>query len=351
MNKRLGFIIIILFAILILIVRSTIIPDKKQTPVKEKTKIVKINDFKNYNYIHSSTTMNFQDKILIYDKNTLTLLNKDLKEEFKSNILINDYEISVNNDYIFLLDKTGKKLYKIDSDGVVVGETEIGKNVLNVYALRSSKVLVTYTTDVSVDGVVLLDEKLEMIEDLTYSDNIINVISQNQVTGDIIVSSLIKTVSDVKCKMYYYNEKFELLMTESFDNMIAMDVEFRDDSLIILDPDFMYIFDSKFENSNKVPSSDYFSDIAVSSKKIYLLDGKRKLIMIDENHNTSQDFSQDSDIIGLFTYNDTPVVCKERQIIIDKEEIKTQNDIKKAFSLNKNGICLIFRNGIKVINP
>lgn len=351
MNKKLTLIIIILLFILILIVKSTIQPEIKNYREKEDSNIIKINDFKTYNYIHSLDTINFQNKILIYDKSILKLLNKDLKEEFQSNIVVNNYEIAVNNSYIFLLDKTLKKIYKIDQNGVVVDEEIFDKNIIEIYTLANSNLALIYTTDANVDGILFLSEDLNILQDLNYPDSKVNIVSQNPKTRTIIVNSLLKTDLDCKCKIYCYNEKFELVMTKSFKDIIAMDLLFKDDKIFLLDPDFLYVYTEEFEKLNKFPSTEFFNGICLTNSSIYLLDGNRKLDKINENNEIDSKFMRDNDILGIFTHNDKPCYYTDRKIFIGEKEIATQNDIKKIFSLNQNGLAVIFRNGIKVIDP
>lgn len=352
MNKKLTIVIIILLLIVATIVWSSISLEKNDVLSTNHANIIKINDFKTYNYIHSMFTGNFQDKILIYDKTTLRLIDNKLEEVFSSNIQSNNYKISTNDDYIFFLDTTHQQIYKIDSKGVVVSQKKIDQLPTAIVPLKNSNLLVQYTTNVNVDGILYLDENLNTINNITYPDTTINSISQDKISGNILITTLMKGEINVVNKIFFYNENFDLVLTNSYENMVATSVDFFNDKIILLDPDFAYIVDNnQLSYVDKIASADYFRQMVICENNFHILDGMRKILHVEKNLDTKEEFLQNSDIIGIFNHMDKPVYYSSREINYNANSISTQNDIHKCFSLNKNGIAIVFRNGLKVIHP
>lgn len=356
MKKRLFILTIILLTIFAIFMKFDIIKiDKINTPkeVEEKKDEIKLNDFYNLNYIPDMYINEFKKNILSYDKTNLVFTDSDLSKSdstiYSSTIPISNYRIKTNENYIYLMDCTSKRLYKLNDDGVTLIQKSFTQDIYNLYILSDDKIVVHYRTQVGADGLIILDANLEEKSDLSFTNTSITMIKEDIVNKNMIVSSLMKVDSGVVNKFYVYNNKMELVLTKDFQNFVVSNFYIGTNSIISIDPDYMLLTDKSFENPKKVSSNTSFLYSSYNNNNLYIMDGDKKIKIFDKDLELLKEYDFENAQMGLEVINDKVITYSKNTININDKLITSQNEITGIFVLDDKRICLVFRYGLKVL--
>lgn len=334
---------------------------KKQEVSKEEAKIkpnssqILLGDFYKTVYVPGMYVSPFEGNILLYDKKSLTLLDaKNLENSenpiiFATNISIGNFILKTRNKNIYLADMDNLIIYKFDNEGIATGQGAITKKPLDIYPLDNDKLLVSYDTGSGTTGIMLLDQNLKTIEDITYPEGFITIIGENETTGDIVTSVIAESGGKILNKFFSYDKNLKLLAAKEIENMAASSIKSSASTFIAIDPDMAVITKDGFETQNSVPAGDFFSFFEVTTGSIYILDGENKVKQYDLNLEPVDEKNYENPLILIKKINGDIAELSKYEIFYKDRSIKTQNELIDIFDMGNSKALLIFKGGLKIV--
>lgn len=356
MKKNINLFIIIVLVILAVSLQISIksVSNENADSGKNMPETIKLNDYYKLTYVPGMKILPFGSNILIYDKTKLSLISSKLdpknQDIFSTNIQISDFFMVTKAEDIYLADLTNKIIYKFDKSGLTVSQKQLDKHIYDIHAFDKSRLIVHYNTDVGTEGLILLDEKLNTVKEITFPNTTITMIKEDPVNGNLLLSSLMKTDENIINKFYIYDKDLRLISTKEFPNIVCSKLIIGKNHIIVVDPDSVYVCDKSFENAKKADSEENFRNaVLLNDEEICLIDGEKKVRHLGINLEPKSEENYENEIIGIKTFKNEPVVFTKDLLNIGKRQIHSQIELKDVIKLDSSHLLCVFRNGIKVI--
>ncbi len=290
----------------------------------------------------------FENSLITYDGKSLIRYDENIKEEFEATIRSDNFSISTSENFIYLLDKVKRKVYQIDRNGEIVGQVEVDKQISNIEVFSDGRFILSYTTDIKADGILVYDKNCEFLKDISYPKTTINKISEDKITGGFMVSGLVRDEDDLNNSIFYYNEKLEAVMAMDIKDSIFIDMGFIKDKIVLMDINNILVMNRDFKELYKLHSDENFYKMYMAQMSMWTLDSKNKISEIDYNGNLIKEQIYKDDIIYFGKHKDKLLLALKNAIILGDKEIEMSKDIVDVVPL-ENKIVIVFRDSIRFL--
>ncbi len=290
----------------------------------------------------------FAEGIIVYDGKNLVKYNDNKKIEFEATIRSDNFNIGVSDDYIYLLDKVKRKVYQIDKQGEIVGQSESDKMISGIDVFSDGKFILRYTTDVKTDGLLVYDKNCELLKDINYPKTTVNIISNDNISKGFMVSGLLRDEDTLNNSIFYYNQKLEAVMASDVVDSIFIDIAFLKDKIIMLDINNIVVMNRDFKELYKVHSDASYYKMYINDMSMWTLDSKNKIQELDYSGGIIKEQNYKEDIIYLGKYKNKMLLATKNAIILEDEQIEMPKDIVNVVPL-ENKILVVFRDSIRFL--
>lgn len=302
-----------------------------------------------YNYSQGMEVLAFGSNILIYDSSNLKLLKPSGEEIFNVNLVVDSWVLSVSEKNIYLLDKVTKELYFISSKGEFKNIVQLSNIPVNIISGEKGSVAVYYKTDVGVEGVVFLDSKGKIIEDLNYpkvSITNVSINDQNQLT----VNGIYRMEPKLTNNIYYYSSEGRLVYSGEIEDAIVIEqLNFNDRALLFDVNNLIMVKKSNHEELFRISSSIPYKSVKIHQGNIYALDKRNKMIIFDPDGNIIDEKYYQSEFDDILWLNDEIVFYNREIVKTINDQMNFTKPIEKVIQIG-DYIAIVMKGEVKLVN-
>lgn len=303
----------------------------------------------NYNYSLGMKVEPFGENILIYDSSNLRLLKPDGEEIFNVNLVLDSWELEVSDKKIYLLDKVSKELYFISSKGEFENNIKLGNIPSRIIAGEKGSLAVYYKTDVGVEGVLFFDSSGKQIADLNYpkvSITAVKINDQNQFT----VHGIYRLEPKLTDNMYHYSSAGALIYSTEIQDAIIIDqLEMKDRVMLFDINNLIMLKKNSNEELFRISSTIPFKSVKLHQEKIYALDKRNKMIIIDLDGNIVDEKYYQTEFSDI-TWLNSELVFYSRDFVKNLEtQMNFTKPIEEVFNVGEY-IGIVMKGELKLIN-
>ena len=302
-----------------------------------------------YNYSQGMEVLAFGSNILIYDSSNLKLLKPSGEEIFNVNLAVDSWTLSVSEKNIYLLDKVTKELYFISSKGEFKNIVQLSNIPVNIISGKNGSVAVYYKTDVGVEGVVLLDSKGKIIEDLNYpkvSITNVSINDQNQLT----VNGIYRMEPKLTNNIYYYSSEGRLLYSGEIEDAIVIDqLNFNDRVLLFDVNNLIMIKKNSHEELFRISRSIPYKSVKIHHGNIYALDKRNKMTIFDSEGNIIDEKYYQSEFDDIIWLNNEIVFYNREFVKTINYQMNFTKPIEKVIKVGEY-IAIVMKGEVKLVN-
>lgn len=302
-----------------------------------------------YNYSQGMEVLAFGSNLLIYDSSNLKLLKPSGEEIFNINLALDNWTLAVSEKNIYLLDKVTKELYFISSKGEFQNIVELNNIPTKIIAGSNGSVAVYYKTDVGVEGVVFLDSKGKIIEDLNYpkvSITNITINDQNQLS----VNGIYRMEPRLTNNMYYYSSAGRLIYSGEIQDAIVIEQLNLKDRVLLFDVNNLIMLKHNTqEEIFRMSSSIPYKSVKIHQDKIYALDKRNKMIIMDLDGNIVDEKYYQSEFDDIIWLNSEMVFYSREFVKTLNSQMNFTKPIDKVMNVG-NYIAVVMKGEVKLIN-
>lgn len=302
-----------------------------------------------YNYSQGMEVLAFGSNLLIYDSSNLKLLKPSGEEIFNVNLALDNWTLAVSEKNIYLLDKVAKELYFISAKGEFQNIVELSNMPTKIIAGNNGAVAVYYKTDVGVEGVVFLDSKGKVIEDLNYpkvSITNITINDQNQLS----VNGIYRMEPRLTNNMYYYSSAGRLIYSGEIQDAIVIEQFNLNDRVLLFDVNNLIMLKHNTqEEIFRMSSSIPYKSVKVHEDKIYALDKRNKMIIMDLDGNILDEKYYQSEFDDIIWLNSEMVFYSREFVKTLNSQMNFTKPIDKVMNVG-NYIAVVMKGEVKLIN-
>lgn len=324
---------------------------KEKIANKDDSSIPKIEVGKNsFNYKNKMQVLPYKDGFIIYDGNDLAFKDDKFKDKFDVRLKSDNFVLKTSkDDFIYVLDKSNRILYKIDSSGDISSQAKFVETGIDVYPLENKQVILHYSTSVKTDGVIIYDKDLQAINNISYPNALINDIIYDSYTKKILLSAQTLDYTQILNAIYSYNDKYEVQEINQFKNLVTTAMEVTNNKIFLCDPQSVYIMDKELTATNKIEADDSFSNVRVVNDKIYLQDGPKLVKIFDKDAKLLKEMASDEPIFNIYFKDSNPILIGKNFFTYQNEKTDVSQDVLKSVFVNKKTLILFFRNSYQTI--
>lgn len=302
-----------------------------------------------YNYSQGMEVLAFGSNLLIYDSSNLKLLKPSGEEIFNINLALDNWTLAVSEKNIYLLDKVTKELYFISAKGEFQNIVELNNIPTKIIAGNNGAVAVYYKTDVGVEGVVFLDSKGKIIEDLNYpkvSITNITINDQNQLS----VNGIYRMEPRLTNNMYYYSSAGRLIYSGEIQDAIVIEQLNLKDRVLLFDVNNLIMLKHNTqEEIFRMSSSIPYKSVKIHQDKIYALDKRNKMIIMDLDGNIVDEKYYQSEFDDIIWLNSEMVFYSREFVKTLNSQMNFTKPIDKVMNVG-NYIAVVMKGEVKLIN-
>lgn len=302
-----------------------------------------------YNYSQGMEVLAFGSNLLIYDSSNLKLLKPSGEEIFNVSLALDNWTLSVSEKNIYLLDKVTKELYFISAKGEFQNIVQLSNIPTKIIAGKNGSVAVYYKTDVGVEGVVFLDSKGKLIEDLNYpkiSITNITVNDQNQLS----VNGIYRIEPRLTNNMYYYSSSGRLIYSGEIQDAIVIEQFNLNDRVLLFDVNNLIMLKHNTqEEIFRMSSSIPYKSVKVHEDKIYALDKRNKMTIMDLDGNILDEKYYQSEFDDIIWLNSEMVFYSREFVKTLNAQMNFTKPIDKVMNVG-NYIAVVMKGEVKLIN-
>lgn len=302
-----------------------------------------------YNYSQGMEVLDFGQNLLIYDSSNLKLIEPSGEELFNINLAIDSWTISVSDKNIYLLDKVTKELYFISAKGEFKNIVQLSNIPTKVIAGKNGAVAVYYKTDVGVEGVVFLDAKGKLIEDLNYPKVSITHIEINE-HNQLSVHGIYRMEPKLTNNIYYYSAEGRLIYSgEILDAIVIDQLDFTDRVLLFDVNNIIMLKRNTQEELFRISSSIPYKSVKLHQDQIYVLDKRNKLTILDLDGNIIDEKYYQSEFDDITWLNSETVFYSREFIKTLNAQMNFTKPIEKVMNVG-NYIAIVMKGEVKLVN-
>lgn len=302
-----------------------------------------------YNYSQGMEVLDFGQNLLIYDSSNLKLIEPSGEELFNINLAIDSWTISVSDKNIYLLDKVTKELYFISAKGEFKNIVQLSNIPTKVIAGKNGAVAVYYKTDVGVEGVVFLDAKGKLIEDLNYPKVSITHIEINE-HNQLSVHGIYRMEPKLTNNIYYYSAEGRLIYSgEILDAIVIDQIDFTDRVLLFDVNNIIMLKRNTQEELFRISSSIPYKSVKLHQDQIYVLDKRNKLTILDLDGNIIDEKYYQSEFDDITWLNSETVFYSREFIKTLNAQMNFTKPIEKVMNVG-NYIAIVMKGEVKLVN-
>lgn len=302
-----------------------------------------------YNYSQGMEVLAFGSNLLIYDSSNLKLLKPSGEEIFNVNLALDNWTLAVSEKNIYLLDKVAKELYFISAKGEFQNIVQLSNIPTKIIAGNNGSVAVYYKTDVGVEGVVFLDSKGKIIEDLNYpkvSITNITVNDQNQLS----VNGIYRMEPRLTNNMYYYSSAGRLIYSGEIQDAIVIEQFNLNDRVLLFDVNNLIMLKHNTqEEIFRMSSSIRYKSVKIHQDKIYALDKRNKMIIMDLDGNILDEKYYQSEFDDIIWLNSEMVFYSREFVKTLNSQMNFTKPIDKVMNVG-NYVAVVMKGEVKLIN-
>ncbi|MCT4584740.1 MAG: DUF5711 family protein [Peptostreptococcaceae bacterium] len=283
----------------------------------------------NYEYEIDTNIKQFGDGIAIYNKKELVYLNKNGVKEFSLKLDVINYEMDCSNNNVYILDKIQNKLYIVGKDAKVKEyEFRANEKPLYIEAFKDDNVAINYkvNNNMKLDSIRFVDSNANVIEDISMSSYIINIMTKDKYQNNMMVASFYHENERIVSNIAVYNSKGKMLTSSKVYDMLFS-------RAISNDKGFLF-----FEDNDGV-----FIDYKNYSKK-----------NVNFNYNMRDLFSVGDRFATLDEYYNVRIYSNIKESIEDEINnrylTKEEQEIKEKESYMQNKKTLYFNGARSILN-
>ncbi len=302
-----------------------------------------------YNYSQGMEVLDFGQNLLIYDSSNLKLIEPSGEELFNINLAIDSWTISVSDKNIYLLDKVTKELYFISAKGEFKNIVQLSNIPTKVIAGKNGAVAVYYKTDVGIEGVVFLDAKGKLIEDLNYPKVSITHIEINE-HNQLSVHGIYRMEPKLTNNIYYYSAEGRLIYSgEILDAIVIDQLDFTDRVLLFDVNNIIMLKRNTQEELFRISSSIPYKSVKLHQDQIYVLDKRNKLTILDLDGNIIDEKYYQSEFDDITWLNSETVFYSREFIKTLNAQMNFTKPIEKVMNVG-NYIAIVMKGEVKLVN-
>lgn len=302
-----------------------------------------------YNYSQGMEVLDFGQNLLIYDSSNLKLIEPSGEELFNINLAIDSWTISVSDKNIYLLDKVTKELYFISAKGEFKNIVQLSNIPTKVIAGKNGAVAVYYKTDVGIEGVVFLDAKGKLIEDLNYPKVSITHIEINE-HNQLSVHGIYRMEPKLTNNIYYYSAEGRLIYSgEILDAIVIDQIDFTDRVLLFDVNNIIMLKRNTQEELFRISSSIPYKSVKLHQDQIYVLDKRNKLTILDLDGNIIDEKYYQSEFDDITWLNSETVFYSREFIKTLNAQMNFTKPIEKVMNVG-NYIAIVMKGEVKLVN-
>lgn len=302
-----------------------------------------------YNYSQGMDLLDFGENLLIYDSSNLKLLKPSGEELFNINLVIDSWALSVSEKNIYLLDKVTKELYFISAKGEFKNTVQLSNIPTKVIAGKNGSVAVYYKTDVGIEGVVFLNAKGKIIEDLNYPKVSITHIEIND-HNQLSVHGIYRMEPSLTNNIYYYSAEGRLIYSGEIKDAIIIDqIDFTDRVLFFDVNNIIMLKRNNQEELFRISSSIPYKSVKLHQDQIYVLDKRNKLIILDMDGNIVDEKYYQSEFDDITWLNSETVFYSREFVKTLNSQMNFTKPIEKVMNVG-NYIAIVIKGEVKLVN-
>lgn len=302
-----------------------------------------------YNYSQGMEVLDFGENLLIYDSSNLKLLKPSGEELFNINLVIDSWALSVSEKNIYLLDKVTKELYFISAKGEFKNTVQLSNIPTKVTAGKNGSVAVYYKTDVGIEGVVFLNAKGKIIEDLNYPKVSITHIEIND-HNQLSVHGIYRMEPSLTNNIYYYSAEGRLIYSGEIKDAIIIDqIDFTDRVLFFDVNNIIMLKRNNQEELFRISSSIPYKSVKLHQDQIYVLDKRNKLIIFDMDGNIIDEKYYQSEFDDITWLNSETVFYSREFVKTLNSQMNFTKPIEKVMNVG-NYIAIVMKGEVKLVN-
>ena len=344
-KSRYGIIVIV---ILLLTLNPKMIKIYKDNVSNVKYNITEVKEL-SVGYGENTDIIKYKKGILTYDGKTLNYIDSKAQRVFSLNICINNYNIDTNQEYIYILDKINKIAYIIDKSGSIKTKAVIPVKPISIRAMPSDKFLISYSTDVDVEGIKIYDYYGKELKDISIPKISINFVSIDKDSGGILISGMSTEKDSLSNNLFYYDQDGNLQFSDSEENIMFIQSYILEDRIILVDPKYVEIRDKDFKIINRLNMDDKIISINMFNDDLGIMLNSNKYILISKNGNIKNIDAPIENIKGFNVINGNTVLYNDRSVYFPnlKQEYNTAKDIITLENIDGENFIIVFRDIIK----
>lgn len=302
-----------------------------------------------YNYSQGMEVLDFGENLIIYDSSNLKLLKPSGEEIFNINLAIDSWNIAVSDKSIYLLDKVTKELYFISAKGEFKNIVQLSNIPTKVISGKNGSVAVYYKTDVGIEGVVFLDSKGKVIEDLNYPKVSITHIEINE-HNQLSVHGIYRMEPSLTNNIYYYSAEGRLIYSGEIADAIVIDqIDFTDRVLLFDVNNIIMLKRNTQEELFRISSSIPYKSVKLHQDQIYVLDKRNKLIILDLDGNIIDEKYYQSEFDDITWLNSETVFYNREFVKTLNSQMNFTKPIEKVMNVG-NYIAVVMKGEVKLVN-
>ena len=302
-----------------------------------------------WNYSQGMEVIPFGQDILIYDSSNLRLLKLSGEEIFNVNLALDSWTLEVSDKNIYLLDKVEKTLYFISSKGEFKNNVQFSNIPQKIVAGKNGAIAVYYRTEVGVEGTVFFSSEGKQIADLNFpkvSITKVMVNDQNQFT----VHGVYRMAPSLTSNMYHYSSEGNLIYSSEIKDAIVIDqIDMKDRYMLVDINNLIMLRKNTNEEIFRISSAIPFISVQLHEDKIYALDRRNKLTVINPDGSIADEKYYQSDFEGI-TWLDGELVFYSRDYVKNSQtQLKFSKPIEKIIHVG-NHVGVVMKGEIRLMN-
>lgn len=332
----------------------------------------------NYEYEIDTNIKQFGDGIAIYNKKELVYLNKNGAKEFSLKLEVLNYEMDCSNNNVYILDKIQNKLYIVGKDAKIKEyEFRANEKPLYIEAFKDDNVAINYkvNNNMKLDSIRFIDSNAKVIEDVSMSSYIINIMTKDEYQNNMMVASFYHEKERIVSNIAVYNSKGKMLTSSKvYDMLFSRAISnnkgflfFEDNEGVFIDSknytkknvNFNYNLRDLFSLGDRYATLDEYYNVRIYSNiKESIEDEIKKRYLTKEEKEIKQreSYMQNKKTLyfngarSILNIGDKTVINSGLSIYFLENETKIDyiKDILEIYNFSNGYFAIIFRGEIQI---
>lgn len=293
----------------------------------------------------------FQNGVLIYDGRKVKLLDENGKYKFQTEIRSDNFQMETSKDRVYILDKVMKKVEILDQDGKLVEEAQLKDIPLNIKVLMNGNFLIHYSSEAGAEGISLYQKNGEKKQDILNPKMRMTFMKEDPYGNGFFLSALDSRDKTLLNHIYYYDKNGNMVYGDEKKDILVSDVVFSKDMIAIIDPNYVFINNRKFEQQYRVSMESPVIKAIESKDGFLTLDQDGVLKIIGKDGKVKKEIIHEEKISEVETSEEVIISTSGRTLYLEGSKKKREfpADIVKMVVISKEKVAVVFRGSIKFL--